>query len=159
MVQSFLFSQTYLSTIELQRNFFFRVKKEFEDSGGAAVGGPTPLATIPDEEGCVVADGGGGGGGGGGRAGLFGPEAAAAEASFGGPYREASKIRGKLMLHSLFGAILNFYLTQPSSLTPSSCSAATPRPASPRRRRRPLRPRPSRRTSSECPSPEMTTLG
>ena len=94
MVQSFLLSQT----IELQRNFFFRVKKEFEDSGGAAaVGGPTPLATIPDEEGCVVADGGGGGGGGGGRAGLSGPEAAAAEASlFGGPYREASKIRGKL---------------------------------------------------------------
>ena len=65
------------------------------------------MATIPDEEGCVVADGGGGGGGG--RAGLSGPEAAAAEASlFGGPYREASKIRGKLMLHSLFGAIFEF---------------------------------------------------
>lgn len=59
----------------------FRVKKEFEDSG--AVGGPAPLATIPDEEGSL-AEGGGGGGG----AGEIGPEAAAARASFyGGPYR------------------------------------------------------------------------
>ena len=87
----------------------FRVKKEFEDSG--AVGGPAPLATIPDEEGCV-ADGGGGVGSGAG-VGVLGPDGAAAEASFyGGPYREASKSHTALNCPkniSLFGATLNFF--------------------------------------------------
>ena len=84
------FSKHICQRLNFNATFFFRVKKEFEDSGGVAVG-PTPLATIPDEEGCPVGDGGKGSGSGG-LAGLSGQEAATAEASFGGPYREASKM-------------------------------------------------------------------